>query len=179
MTQQNKPTQRSALDQLRDFLQLPPTMSKEDVIKEANKTQQNLKQLSITQQEKFKVAFEAYKREIGQDNKEFVIAQKQQLNWMRKEEQLEKQQALFAAYILIEKKKDREEQEEEEFEALDPDDQYKYKPVENPQINTSPSLVQKCDDLNDLLKLPNLPSLMLVRKSCKGKMVLSVSVCVE
>lgn len=160
---QPKPQKKALLEQLREILGLTPNISDEEVIKQASETQLNLKQFAIDKQEKFKVVFEAFRREVGQENKETAI-EGMQYSWMtRKEEQKHTLQAVFAYVLAVEKRNDKEEAEAQAFDALTPDEEERYQEIEKPHLETlAPSLPYKYNTILDVIREYELDKLGVV-----------------
>lgn len=149
---------KSGIQQLRELLALPPTVSDQRVIEESEKFIQTLetnKSLNAEQRNKFLAAYKKTQQIIGQVQKTDIVENLNQQNWMR-QEQNEKQQLLLAAFVLsLEKRADEEEEQEElarKFKPVKPEEVSRYKVV-NPVVDTySPVLAYQNNYVAEIIE---------------------------
>ena len=153
-----KPQYKSPIQQLREILQLPPTLADDQVLEQSRQFNSQLDlndQLNKETRDKFLAAYKTAIQVTGAVEKREDVADQQYQQWMKQETRDHHKAIVFAMALSYVNAKDKAEEEEEayrEFIEVNPEERENYQPLSENSPAPTLSQQQKVDDLNDVLK---------------------------
>lgn len=180
----NTNAKKKLLNELREMLQLQPTVPDEAVIEKAqdyaNTLLTNQKNIETLQRNKFLAAFLKLQQIIAKENTTEKAVDTARQQWQNKKiEQKDLLKKMTLAFILAKRKAKKE--EDRIFEPLPPKYEETYQPIPNPPIETYPAqFANDYSNVQDMLaelrlKGINIEAMVMIKDGVKSIVLLGVN----
>lgn len=176
--------QKNLLHQLREILQLQPTVPDEVVVEKAqayaNSLLSNQKNIEAQQRDKFLAGFLKLKQIIAKENTTDKAVDTARQQWQNKKiEQKDLLKKMTLAFVLAKRKAKQD--EDRIFEPLPPKFEESYQPIPNPPIETYPAqFANDYSNVQDMLaelrlKGINIEAMVMIKDGVKSIVLLGVN----